>query len=188
MNNRGTKLILATGGEAMVRASYSSGKPAIGVGPGNGPAFIDKSADVKKAVERILTSKTFDNGVICASEQSIIVERAMEQTVVRELEAQGGFFLNDEQSKQLAKFVLRANGTMNPQIVGKSVEHIVKLASLQNVPKDARVLIARESQVGHDIPYSREKLAPILAFYVEDNVDAVMDKAAKILRHEGSGN
>ncbi len=120
MKNKDTSLILATGGEAMVRAAYSSGTPAIGVGPGNGPAFIDKSADVKLAVKRILDSKTFDNGTICASEQSIVVEKAMEDEVVRELKEQGAYFLTEEQANQLSKFVMRANGTMNPQIVGKN--------------------------------------------------------------------
>lgn len=188
MKNRGTKIILATGGEAMVRSAYSSGKPAIGVGPGNGPAFIDKSADVPMAVKRILASKTFDNGVICASEQSVIVEKSMQGPVKEELIRQGAYFLSDDESKRLAKFILRPNGTMNPQIVGKSVKHIAMLADLPHVPESARVLIAQESQVGAKIPYSREKLAPILAFYVEDNVDAVLEKCVTILRHEGSGH
>lgn len=188
MKNRGTKIILATGGEAMVRSAYSSGKPAIGVGPGNGPAFIDKSADVPKAVKRILASKTFDNGIICASEQSIIVEKAMEAPVMAELKKQGAHFLDERESQKLAKFILRANGTMNPQIVGKSVQNLVNLAGLEGVPENARVLIARETQIGAKIPYSREKLAPILAFYVEDNLDAVLEKSVMILRHEGSGH
>lgn len=183
-----TKLILATGGYAMVKSAYSSGTPAIGVGAGNGPAFIDKSADVKLAVKRILDSKTFDNGTICASEQSIIVEKCMEEKVVSELKAQGAYFLSNQEAEQLAKFILRANGTMNPQIVGKSVEQIAKLAGLTSVPKTARVVIAHESKVGHTAPFSREKLAPILAFYVEDNVDAVLDKVEEILMFEGMGH
>lgn len=188
MKHKYTNLILATGGPAMVKSAYSSGTPAIGVGAGNGPAFIDKSADVKMAVKRILDSKTFDNGTICASEQSIIVEKCMEDTVIRELTNQGAYFLNTEESNQLAKFVLRPNGSMNPQIVGKSVEHIANLAGLANVPKNARVLIARESRVGHDAPYSREKLGPILGFYVENSVDEVLEKCIKILEFEGSGH
>lgn len=188
MKHKDTKLILATGGEAMVKAAYSSGTPAIGVGPGNGPAFIDKSADVKLAVKRILDSKTFDNGVICASEQSIIVEKFMEDIVVSELKSQGAYFLNEEESEKLSKFILRPNGTMNPQIVGKSVETLAKLANLSNVPNSAKVLIARESRVGHDVAYSREKLTPILAFYVEENVEAVMQKSRQILLNEGAGH
>lgn len=188
MKHKDTKLILATGGEAMVRAAYSSGTPAIGVGPGNGPAFIDKSADVKLAVKRILDSKTFDNGVICASEQSIVVEKFMEDVVVNELKNQGAYFLNEEESQMLSKFILRANGTMNPQIVGKSVETIANLANLKNVPSTAKVLIARETKVGHDVAYSREKLAPILAFYVEENVDQVLNRCREVLLNEGAGH
>ncbi|MGL4737544.1 MAG: acetaldehyde dehydrogenase (acetylating) [Cellulosilyticaceae bacterium] len=188
MRHKNTALILATGGPAMVKAAYSSGTPAIGVGAGNGPAFIDKSADVKLAVKRILDSKTFDNGTICASEQSIIIEKCMEDKVVSELKAQGAYMLSEEEAQKLAKFVLRPNGSMNPQIVGKSVEHVAKLAGLTNVPNSARVLIARESRVGHDVPYSREKLGLILAFYVEDNVDAVLQKSIQILELEGSGH
>ncbi|MEG0999593.1 MAG: acetaldehyde dehydrogenase (acetylating) [Cellulosilyticaceae bacterium] len=188
MKHKYTNLILATGGSAMVKAAYSSGTPAIGVGAGNGPAFIDKSADVKAAVKRILDSKTFDNGTICASEQSVIVEKCMEDTVKSELQKQGAYFLNQEESDRLAKFVLRPNGMMNPQIVGKSVEHVAKLAGLTEVPRSARVLIAKESRVGHDVPYSREKLGPILAFYVEDSVDGVLEKCIQILEFEGSGH
>lgn len=188
MKHPNTKLILATGGYAMVKAAYSSGTPAIGVGAGNGPAYIDKSANVKLAVKRIIDSKTFDNGTICASEQSVIVERSMEQTVREELIAQGGFFLNEEESKKLARFILRANGTMNPQIVGKSVAHISKLAGLTGVPASAKVLIGKESRVGDDAPYSREKLAPILAFFVENTIEEVMDKVVEILSFEGMGH
>ncbi|MCC0635858.1 acetaldehyde dehydrogenase (acetylating) [Clostridioides sp. ES-S-0001-02] len=188
MKHKDTKLILATGGEAMVRAAYSSGTPAIGVGPGNGPAFIDKSADIKLAVKRILDSKTFDNGVICASEQSIIVEKSMEDIIVNELKNQGAYFLNEEESEKLSKFILRANGTMNPQIVGKSVETLAKLANLSNVPSYAKVLIARESRVGNDVAYSREKLTPILAFYVEENIESIMQKSREILLNEGAGH
>lgn len=108
MKSDNTNLILATGGYAMVKAAYSSGTPAIGVGAGNGPAFIDKTADVKMAVKRIMDSKTFDNGTICASEQSVIVERCMEQKVVEEFKAQGAHFLNTEETEKLAKFILRA--------------------------------------------------------------------------------
>ena len=187
MEHKFTNLILATGGYAMVKSAYSSGTPAIGVGAGNGPSFIDKTANVKLAVKRILDSKTFDNGTICASEQSVIVERCMEQAVVDEFKAQGGFFLNEEESAKLARFILRSNGTMNPQIVGKSVAQISKLAGL-SVPSSARVLIARESRVGDDAPYSREKLAPILAFYVENSVDEVLEKVVSILNFEGMGH
>lgn len=188
MTHRYTSLILATGGGAMVKSAYSSGTPAIGVGAGNGPAFIDKSADVKLAVKRILDSKTFDNGTICASEQSIIVEKSMEDSVLNQLKSQGAYVMNAEESKQLGRFILRANGTMNPLIVGKSVEKIANLAGLTNIPSNARVLVGRETKVGDGAPYSREKLAPILGFYVENSVDDVLKKSIEILEMEGAGH
>lgn len=183
-----TSLILATGGGAMVKSAYSSGTPAIGVGAGNGPAFIDKSADVKAAVRRILDSKTFDNGTICASEQSIIVEKSMEAKVLGELNAQGAYIMDPEQTKKLGNFILRANGTMNPKIVGKSCAEIARYAGLNQVPPQAKVLIGRETKVGADAPYSREKLAPILGLFVEDNVDGVLERSIEILHAEGAGH
>ena len=111
----------------------------------------------------------------------------MEDKVVAEFKAQGGYFLSEEQSKKLEKFIIRPNGTMNPQIVGKSVEHIAKLADI-SVPANARVLIARENRVGHNVPYSREKLGPILAFYVEDSLEAVLERCRNILLNEGAGH
>lgn len=188
MKHDDTALILATGGGAMVKAAYSSGTPAIGVGPGNGPAFIDRSADVALAVKRILDSKTFDNGTICASEQSVIVEKSMEGAVAAELTRQGACLLDEAQTKQLGQFILRANGTMNPKIVGKSCARIAEFAGLSGIPGNARVLVGRETGVGEGAPYSREKLAPILGFFVEDNVDAVLKRCIEILHMEGAGH
>ena len=188
MKNDYTSLILATGGGAMVKAAYSSGTPAIGVGAGNGPAYIDKSADIPKAIMRIFASKTFDNGTICASEQSIVIEKSIESIVKEEIKKQNGYILNDGESRQLAKFILRANGTMNPAIVGKSVKAICELADLKNVPDKARVLIANASAVGSKVPYSKEKLAPILALYVENSVDDAMKRCKEILDFEGAGH
>ncbi|MFR3434696.1 MAG: aldehyde dehydrogenase family protein [Coprococcus sp.] len=163
LKNRNIGIILATGGEAMVRAAYSSGNPALGVGPGNGPAFIEKSANIPVAVKRIMDSKTFDNGTICASEQSIITERCIEQKVVDEVSRQGGYFMTPEESEKLSKFILRANGTMNPKIVGKSAQTLADMAGIR-IPAGTRVLVSRQRTVGKDNPYSREKLCPILAF------------------------
>lgn len=188
MKHDDTRMILATGGGAMVKAAYSSGTPAIGVGAGNGPAYIHKTADVPKAIKRILDSKTFDNGTICASEQSIIVERAMEPTVTEELKRQGAYILSDEEHAKLSKFILRANGTMNPAIVGKSVETVAKLAGLAKVPANARVLVARETGVGRGYPFSNEKLGLILAYYVEEDEAAVFRRSAEILEWEGAGH
>lgn len=187
MRHRDTAMILATGGGAMVRAAYSSGNPAIGVGAGNGPAFIERTADVKRAARDIIESKTFDNGTICASEQSVICETCMEKAVQTALESEGGYFLDESQKEKLGKFILRPNGTMNPQIVGKTAQEIARLSGII-VPDSAKVLIARESGVGRDKPYSSEKLAPILAFYVEENHEAVCELCVQILQHEGAGH
>ena len=188
MKHPDTRLILATGGGAMVKAAYSSGTPAIGVGAGNGPAYLHKSADLPKAVSRILDSKTFDNGTICASEQSVITTREMENAVTAELKRQGAYLLSDEQHKALSKFILRPNGTMNPAIVGKSVATVAELAGLKGIPPQARVLVARETGVGRGYPYSNEKLGLILAYYVEENEEAVLRRCQEILRYEGAGH
>ena len=187
LKHRDVGIILATGGEAMVRAAYSSGNPALGVGPGNGPAYIEKTADIKAAVRRIIDSKTCDNGTICASEQSIVTEYCIEDKVIAELKAQGGYFLADDESDQLAGFILRANGTMNPKIVGKSAAKIAAMAGI-SIPDGTKVLISRQTAVGRNIPYSREKLCPILAFYVEDNWESACRRCIEILNNEGAGH
>lgn len=187
MKHKDTSLILATGGEAMVKAAYSSGTPALGVGPGNGPAFIDKTADIAEAVKRIIDSKTFDNGLICASEQSIVVEDCMKDAVKDELKKQGAYFLNEQESAKLGNFILRSNGTMNPKIVGKSVETLASMAEI-NVPKEARVLISEQTTVGKNNPYSREKLTPLLAFYVVNSIDEGIELCKKLLMNEGKGH
>ena len=181
------KLILATGGPAMVKAAYSSGKPAIGVGAGNGPAYIHKSADVKAAISCILRSKTFDNGTVCASEQSIVVERAMEQTVREEAKRQGFYFMDADQAGKLAKFLFQPNGVLNPAIVGRPAERLAEMAGF-SVPRGTKILVAREQEAGPTRPYSMEKLCPVLAFFVMENEDAVLQKAIEVLRHEGSGH
>ena len=182
-----SRLILATGGPAMVKAAYSSGKPAIGVGAGNGPAFIHHSADISKAVACIARSKTFDNGTVCASEQSIIVERTLEDAVRREAQSQGFYFMDKEQAGLLAKLLFRPNGTLNPEVVGKSALHLAKMAGFP-VPPGTRILVAREQEAGPTRPYSMEKLCPVLAFFVMDSEEAVLHKAVEVLSHEGSGH
>ena len=182
-----TNLILATGGPAMVRAAYSSGKPAIGVGAGNGPAYIHSSADVDHALECIVRSKSFDNGTVCASEQSIIVEKDMEQQVRKAAAAKGCYFMDQEQAGALAKLLFKPNGTLNPQIVGKAATELARLAGF-SVPRNVKVLVAREQEAGPTRPYSMEKLCPVLAFFVMDSEDAVLNKAVEVLRHEGSGH
>ena len=181
------RLILATGGPAMVKAAYSSGKPAIGVGAGNGPAYIHHSADVAKALHRILKSKTFDNGTVCASEQSIIVEKTMESALVAEAKKQGYYFMNESEAGALGKLLFRPTGALNPAVVGKSALHLADLAGF-SVPGNTKILVAREQEAGPSRPYSMEKLCPVLAFYVMDSEDAVQEKCIEILDHEGSGH
>lgn len=188
MSHEHTALILATGGPQMVKAAYSSGTPAIGVGAGNGPSFIDETADLSKAVKRILDSKTFDNGTICASEQSVVCTKKMESVILAEFAKQGAYLLDEVQSHKLEKVILRADGTMNPQIVGRSVAQLVEMAKLENVPKSAKILIAREDEVGIKHAYSHEKLGLILAFYVEETVDDVLKRCQEILHFEGAGH
>ena len=187
LTHRDIGVILATGGEAMVRAAYSSGNPAIGVGPGNGPSFIERTADIPLAVKRIFDSKTFDNGTICASEQSIVTERCIAKQVEEEVLRQGGYFLTDEQSKKLSGFLLRANGTMNPKIVGKTAQVIADMAGI-SIPAGTRVLVSRQTEVSRQNPYSREKLCPVLAFYVEDGWESACERSIAILQNEGAGH
>ena len=187
MQGEETRLILATGGPAMVRAAYSSGKPAIGVGAGNGPAYLHHSADLGHALDCILRSKTFDFGTVCASEQSIIVESSMEDAVRREGAARGFYFMNKEEAGSLAKLLFKPNGTLNPQIVGKSATTLAQMAGF-SVPGSTKVLVAREQEAGPTRPYSMEKLCPVLAFFVMDSEDAVLNKAVEVLSHEGSGH
>lgn len=187
MGDKHVNLILATGGPAMVKAAYSSGKPAIGVGAGNGPAYIHHSADVECALRCILESKTFDYGTVCASEQSIIVEKSMEQKVKSKAQEMGFYFMNSDEAGRLAKLLFRPTGVLNPDIVGKSAEVLAKMAGI-SAPSGTKVLVAREQEAGPTRPYSMEKLCPVLAFFVMDSEQAVLDKVIEVLTHEGSGH
>ena len=187
MNHPGVATILATGGPGMVKAAYSSGKPAIGVGAGNGPAYIHRSADVAHALACIARSKSFDYGTVCASEQSIIVEKGMESAVRSEGERQGFYFMDTTQAGALAKLLFRPNGTLNPDIVGRPAAKLAEAAGF-SVPSGTKVLVAREQEAGPTRPYSMEKLCPVLAFFVMDSEDAVLSKCMEVLRHEGSGH
>ncbi len=181
------RLILATGGPGMVRAAYSSGKPAIGVGAGNGPAYIHRSADVRQAMACIARSKCFDYGTVCASEQSIIVEKEMESAVREEGRRQGFYFMDTREAGLLAGLLFRPDRTLNPQIVGRSAAALAEMAGFP-VPEGTRILVAREQEAGPTRPYSMEKLCPVLAFFVMDSEDAVLEKAVEVLTHEGSGH
>lgn len=168
-------LILATGGTGLVKAAYSSGNPAIGVGPGNVPVFIDESADIPFAVKNIIISKTFDNGTICASEQAIVVLESREQQVREEFEKQHCYFLNTEEINQVTKIAIVAEtGSMSPFIVGQSVSVIAQKAGI-TVPEGTRLLIAKLDGIGHEHPLSLEVLAPILAFYSASSYNAAIN-------------
>lgn len=179
-------LILATGGPGMVKAAYSSGKPAIGVGAGNTPAVIDESADVRLAVSSILMSKTFDNGVICASEQSVIVVRALYEAVKQEFAARGAVLLTEEQRQKLAVVLLKKGG-INPDIVGQPAVKIASLAGFK-VPPLTKVLIAEIQDVGESEPFSFEKLSPVLALYGAADFNAALDKALTLVEFGGIGH
>lgn len=174
MRHRNIALILATGGPGLVKTAYSSGTPAIGVGPGNVPVFIDESADIPFAVKNILLSKTFDNGTICASEQAIVVEKKISGVVKEEFIRQGGYFLNDDEIRKVEKIAVDPETRlMNPAIVGQPVSKVAELAGI-SVPQEIRVLLAVQERVGVDFPLSGEILAPILAFYERDDLNSTM--------------
>jgi acetaldehyde dehydrogenase (acetylating) len=187
MKHKQTAVILATGGIGLVRAAYSSGKPAFGVGPGNVPVFIERTAEVNKAVQDILTGTCFDNGTICASEQAVVCDAPLEKAVREQFKAQGGHFLSAAEADQLAKVVATAQRSLNPAIVGRSVEVIAKMAGL-SVPAGTRCLLADVGGVGREHPLSMEKLSPILAFYVEDGIERGAARCFEVLSYGGMGH
>ena len=187
MKHRATALVLATGGIGLVRAAYSSGKPAFGVGPGNVPAMIERSAIVSKAVRDILTGKCFDNGTICSSEQAIVVDRAVEPEARERLTSEGAYFLDRSQQEQLTKIAVTESRTLNPKIVGKSARVIAEMAGF-SLPEGIRALICPLDGVGRDFPLSMEKLSPILAYYVVDNLGQGAERCNQILRYGGMGH
>ena len=187
MKHKKTAVILATGGTGLVRAAYSSGKPAFGVGPGNVPSFIERSADPAKAVADILTGTCFDNGTICASEQAVVVDAPLEHAVREQFTAQGGHFLNAAEAEAVAKVLLTPQRTLNAGIVGKSAAFIAELAGV-SVPVGTRCVLADCAGVGRDCPWSVEKLSPTLAFFVVDGVKAGAERCLEILRFGGMGH
>ncbi len=187
MKHKNTAVILATGGIGLVRAAYSSGKPAFGVGPGNVPVFIEETADVEKAVSDILTSTCFDNGTICASEQSVVVDSAIASKAREQFSKQGGYFLNEVDASRIADVLLTPQRTLNANIVGKSAEFIANLAGV-SVPTGTRCLLADCAGVGRDFPWSIEKLSPTLAFFVVDGLQQGADRCQEILQFGGMGH
>lgn len=186
MGHRWTSIVLATGGPGLVEAAYSSGKPAIGVGSGNSPVYIHPSADVHRAVRAVVLGQVFDNGTICSSEQSLIVERAQEAQVLEELRRHGAHICTPEQVKALEP-VVNKRGGMNPDIVGQFPRVVAKMAGF-SVPDNTTVLICPYEKVGADGPLSIEKLCPLLTFFVVDGMKAAIEKGLAILHHGGLGH
>src|SRR5216110_367642 len=187
MKHRDVAVILATGGMGLVRAAYSAGKPAYGVGPGNAPAYIERSADVKKAVRDVVTGKTFDNGVLCSSENSVVVDEAIAEAVKREFQAQGGYFLSKPEMDAVARVLVTPQRLPNPALVGKSATIIAEKCGI-TVPSGTRVLIAPLEGVGRDYPLSIEKLCPVLSFYVVKDWREGCERCKQILRYGGMGH
>jgi acetaldehyde dehydrogenase/alcohol dehydrogenase len=179
-------IILATGGPGMVKAAYSSGKPALGVGAGNTPAIIDESADVIKAVNSIIHSKTFDNGMICASEQSCIVDKKIYKEVRKEFETRGCYFLKDDEIDKVRKTII-INGALNAKIVGQKPVTIAALAGV-TIPEETKVLIGEVESVDISEEFAHEKLSPVLAMYKSENFDDALDKAAQLVADGGYGH
>ena len=186
MRHPDVSLILATGGPGMVRAACSSGNPSLGVGSGNTPALIDETADIEMAVSSILISKTFDNGMICASEQSVVVVDAVYEIVRDEFAKRGAYFLTDEEKKKVSAIILM-NGHLNPEIVGQSVTHIAELADI-TVPEGTRVLIGEVENIGSDEPFAYEKLSLILAMYRATDFSDGLDKTKRLIEFAGLGH
>ncbi len=187
MRCREVALVLATGGLGLVRAAYSAGKPAYGVGPGNAPAYIEHTADLPKAVADIMTGKTFDNGLLCSSENSVVVDDAVAGEVRREFARQGGHFLNADETGRLAAELITPAGLPSPSFVGKTARTIAGQVGL-DVPADTRVLIAPLDGVGREHPLSIEKLCPVLSFYVVPDWRAACDRCKEILQYGGMGH
>lgn len=179
-------MILATGGPGMVRAAYSSGKPAVGVGAGNTPAVIDESADIPMAVNSVIISKIFDNGMICASEQAVIVPESIAESVKAEFIKRGCHFTTDEQTQKLRETILK-DGALNAKIVGQSASDIAALAGFQ-VDKSTKILIGEVKSTSPDEPFSHEKLSPILAFYRVKDFDEALERAEELVQNGGAGH
>jgi acetaldehyde dehydrogenase (acetylating) len=187
MRCRDTGVILATGGIGLVRAAYSSGKPAYGVGPGNVPAYIEKTADVAQAVRDVIDGKTFDYGTLCSSEQSLVCDEPIKDRVMEEVRKNGGYFLSEPETAAVSRVVVTPQRLANPEIVGRPATVIAEKAGLK-VPPETRVLLAPLRGVGRDFPLSIEKLSPVLAFYVVKDWHEGCERCLELLRFGGTGH
>lgn len=188
MNHPNVSLVLATGGSGMVKAAYSTGKPALGVGPGNVPCYIEKTANVERACNDLMLSKTFDNGMICASEQAVIVDKDISAQFEKYMKENGCFFLNEQETQKVSDYVInKEKGSVNPAVVGKPAAWIADNAGVK-VPEGTKILIAKLKDVGPDYPLSREKLSPVLAYFVVKDKNEGIEKAKKMLELGGLGH
>lgn len=188
MNHPGVATVLATGGSGMVKAAYSTGKPALGVGPGNVPCYIHKSADLEQAVNDLILSKTFDNGMICASEQAAIVDKAIAPKFEKLMKKYGCYFAKPDEIKKLSDYCIDSEkGAVNPVIVGKPATWIAEQAGVK-VPEGTKVLLAKLDGVGPEYPLSREKLSPVLAYFIVDSTEEGIDRAEEMVMFHGMGH
>ena len=188
MNHKGISIILATGGPGMVKSAYSSGKPALGVGPGNVPCFIEKSADIDEAVNDLILSKTFDNGMICASEQAVIIEKVIYEKVINLMKKQKCYFVNSEEKELLQNTLINSQTkSLNPDIVGQSAYTIAKMSGF-DVEKDTKILVAEIKGVGEDYPLSKEKLSPVLACIKVEDYKEGIEKCVEMTEFGGIGH
>ena len=186
INHEKVSAILATGGAGMVKAAYSTGKPALGVGPGNVPCYVEKSCNLVRACNDIIVSKTFDNGMICASEQSVIVDEKIAVEFEKVMASNGCVFLNEEEKSKLSEFAFK-DGKLNPQIVGKTAKEISMEIGM-DVPEETKILVAKLEGVGKEFPLSAEKLSPILGYYISKTKAQAFDYCSRILNFWGEGH
>jgi acetaldehyde dehydrogenase (acetylating) len=187
MRHRRVAVIVATGGTEIVRVAHSMGKPAYGVGPGNVPCYVDRSADIKKAALYIVSSKAFDNSVICATEQSVVVDKPVAQALRVEMERLGAYFVTPEEAKALASILFSATGAINPKSVGQTPQSLARMANI-SLPASARILVAPLSKVGPEAPLSREKLTTVLGWYEAEGWEAGCERCIELIRFGGRGH
>lgn len=187
MAHKRTAVILATGGSEMVHAAHSQGKPAYGVGPGNVPVYVDRSADLEKAARYIVSSKAFDYSLICATEQAVVADRPISARLKQLMEGEGAFFVDEAQADALRKMLFHPDGSINVRTVGKSPQYLAAMAGIQ-VPSHARILVARLNEVGRGEPLSREKLTTVLGWYETDGWEAGCDRSIELINFGGLGH
>jgi acetaldehyde dehydrogenase (acetylating) len=187
LRHKYVRIILATGGSPMVKAAHSVGKPAYGVGPGNVPAYVDRSADLEKAARYIVASKAFDCSTICASEQSVVADKPIAGKLAQLMQAQGTFFADEEQTERLRKLLFHPNGAINTKTVGKPAQTLADMAGF-SIPQSARVIVTRLSTTGASEPLSREKLTTVLGWYEEDGWEAGCDRSIDLIMFGGRGH